>query len=601
LCLERKEGWGIINVEDERMKKNVILGITLTLLIMSMLALAFNIQPVKASGTIYIRGDGSIDPDTAPISTTDYVTYTFTDNIYESIVVERDNIVVDGAGYMLQYGVAWSRGIDLSHRGNVTIKSIIIKDSFYGIYLERSLGNSIVGNSIANNSGHGIRLEYSSNNSISENNITNNSHGIWLSESSNHNSISGNSITVNYGGNGISLYSSSNYNSISGNNITNSFYDGITLSESSNNSIVGNNITNSSYDGITLGQSSNNSIVGNNITNSDNYGIDLSGGSSNNSIAENSITNNRYGIYLGIPIRPSNNRFWHNNFIGNTRQVYDAAWYFPGHSPSINVWDDGYPSGGNYWSDYTGVDANGDGIGDTPYIIDENNRDRYPLMSARGVTVSPPPTPPGVQVGVKAGDWIKYDYTITGAPSGTPLPQWLKVEFLSVEGTSATVRVTMRMSDGTEQNATGPVDVVAGGQALGLSGFVIPANLTTGDSVYITGYGNITITDETTRTYAGATRTVVYASFSQYGTQLTYYWDKQTGVMVEASTTSGGMTGTAKATETNMWQAAPSGLPIEPIYLYILAALVIIIAVGAAAFLVRRKKKPTEATTPKEG
>jgi hypothetical protein len=71
--------------------------------------------------------------------------------------------------------------------------------------------------------------------------------------------------------------------------------------------------------------------------------------------------------------------------------------------------------------------------------------------------------------------------------------------------------------------------------------------------------------------------------------------------MVEASTTSGGMTGTAKATETNMWQAAPSGLPIEPIYLYILAALVIIIAVGAAAFLVRRKKKPTEATTPKEG
>jgi hypothetical protein len=87
---------------------------------------------------------------------------------------------------------------------------------------------------------------------------------------------------------------------------------------------------------------------------------------------------------------------------------------------------------------------------------------------------------------------------------------------------------------------------------------------------------------------------VVYTSFSQYGTQLTYYWDKQTGVMVEASTTSGTMTGTGKATETNMWQAAPSGLPIEPIYLYILAALVIIIVIGATAVMLRRKKKPPE-------
>jgi hypothetical protein len=54
-----------------------------------------------------------------------------------------------------------------------------------------------------------------------------------------------------------------------------------------------------------------------------------------------------------------------------------------------NVWDDGYPPGGNYWSDYTGVDVksgpnqdqpSSDGIGDTPYIIDEYNQDNYPLM-----------------------------------------------------------------------------------------------------------------------------------------------------------------------------------------------------------------------------
>jgi len=56
----------------------------------------------------------------------------------------------------------------------------------------------------------------------------------------------------------------------------------------------------------------------------------------------------------------------------------------PGETSSINAWDDGYPSGGNYWSDYTGVDADGDGIGDTPYVIDENNTDRYPLMNPWG-------------------------------------------------------------------------------------------------------------------------------------------------------------------------------------------------------------------------
>jgi len=210
-----------------------------------------------------------------------------------------------------------------------------------------------------------------------------------------------------------------------------------------------------------------------------------------------------------------------------------------------------------------------------------------------------------VQVGVKAGDWIKCCYTVTGWSSGTPCPEWLKVEILTVEGTVATVQVTMHMSDGTEQSETTSVDVVAGCGTFGtLFGFVIPANCTTGDSIIMGGEGftfNETIDGETTRTYAGAIRKVVYASFSQYETELIYYWDKETGVLVEASTTSGGITGTAKATETNMWKAVPTAFWMQWWFFAIVAG-VIVALVGAIYFLKKRKAPtPTAPSLPAEG
>ena len=88
---------------------------------------------------------------------------------------------------------------------------------------------------------------------------------------------------------------------------------------------------------------------------------------------------------------------------------------------------------------------------------------------------------------------------------------------------------------------------------------------------------------------------MIYASISQYGTQLTYYWDKHTGVLVEASGTSAGMTMTAKVTETNIWQGAP-GFPIDPIILSVLIAIVTVTVI--AVLLVRRKKKLPEPPKP---
>ena len=83
--------------------------------------IAFGMQRVEAAVTIYIKADGSIDPETAPISRFNNVMYNFEDNINDSIVIQRDNIVIDGANYRLQgTGADLSKGIDLSDRTNVT-------------------------------------------------------------------------------------------------------------------------------------------------------------------------------------------------------------------------------------------------------------------------------------------------------------------------------------------------------------------------------------------------------------------------------------------------------------------------------------------------
>jgi parallel beta-helix repeat protein len=370
-----------------------------------MVTLVFNIRPVKASGTIYIRADGSINPPTANITTVDNVTYTFTDNINDSIVVERNNIVIDGNGYKLQ-GMGTGYGFFLNGRNNVTIKETQIAEFEYGVYLNQSLGNTVYSSVIANNQMDGILLwKDSSQNTISNNNITNNNYGISLGYSTN-NSILMNDITYNSYGISGSFFSSRNNiigntikdNARNGvefygwdfsenlviteNTITNNGWAGIWLVSSANNNTVSDNyIANNGYSGIELHSSSGNLIVNNTMANNVDEGIYLVD-SNENTIVRNNITlNHRYGLEL---FSSSLNTISNNNFVINARtpEAYSTE--------SINnVWDDGYPSGGNYWSNYAGVDLSSgfyqnetgsDGIGDTSYIIDANNTDNYPLM-----------------------------------------------------------------------------------------------------------------------------------------------------------------------------------------------------------------------------
>lgn len=128
--------------------------------------------------------------------------------------------------------------------------------------------------------------------------------------------------------------------------------------------------------GVFIYKSSNNTIANNVITRNYGGGIKIYSSVEFNTIVNNTISNNGIGVALVVS---SNNTAYHNNFINNTRQTSEIE-------PSkFNVWDNGYPSGGNYWSDYDGTDAyhgicqnetGSDGIGDTPY-----KEDNYPLMS----------------------------------------------------------------------------------------------------------------------------------------------------------------------------------------------------------------------------
>jgi parallel beta-helix repeat protein len=164
--------------------KRTVSAILLVVLLTSMLYSALKIMPVGAVGTIYIRADGSIDPPTANITTFDNITYTFTDSIYDSIVVERDNIVVDGGGYTVQ-GTGSGIGLSLSGRNNVTIKSMTISAFYSGIELSSSSSSSISGNNITANNVCGIGLYSSSGNKLFHNSFVNNNIQVYSSGSVN--------------------------------------------------------------------------------------------------------------------------------------------------------------------------------------------------------------------------------------------------------------------------------------------------------------------------------------------------------------------------------------------------------------------------------
>ena len=344
--------------------------------------------------TIYIRADGSIDPPTAPISTLDSVTYTLTADITfssDGIIVERDNVIIDGNGYTLQ-GSGSGNGIRITgFRENVTVKNTNIQSFSYGINGEWDMSECSIFDNNITKCGVNLYLSSRSYGNISGNNISEGSScGIWAGTFTQFN-ITGNTITNNCGDGLVVL---SEYDSIiSGNNVTNNVGIGINLMElyacnvtknlvadnaggginmglTGNIIVSQNTVTGNGGDGIYCFGLGNSQYLGNTIVNNRGAGVYISGPpGSASEVRGNTIAANDYGVWINEGVHV---KIWHNNFLDNTNQAYVSS--------STSVWDDGYPSGGNCWSDYAGVDANQDVIGDTPYVVDADNQDNYPLI-----------------------------------------------------------------------------------------------------------------------------------------------------------------------------------------------------------------------------
>lgn len=251
----------------------------------------------------------------------------------------------------------------------------------------------VEGLSLSNNIQNIILLN-SNNTLISNNSISNSVHGIsiddlfmptsngWYLQPSVNNTITGNNLHDN--GVGCKL-EDGDYTILNNTLLRNPI--GIDLRDVSNSTIAGNTV---------IGSNLNVNFPGLDVAlffhplkywqldsdlNIESVGAIMFNGKSN-MIYSNTVEDSYAGIIAGYLGYAQSNVICHNNFINNTVQGWEP-------SPTSNFWDFGYPTGGNYWSDYTGINVKSgpnqdqpgsDGIGDTPF---QHNTliDHYPLMT----------------------------------------------------------------------------------------------------------------------------------------------------------------------------------------------------------------------------
>ena len=280
----------------------------------------------------------------------------------------------------------WS-GIKLENSTSNTIMSNAVHDFYDNIMLINSASNAITGNNISGSVYMGLALSGSAGNTISDNNFTNDGIFLWdsLPNVIDNNIVNGMPLIYLDGGTDLTIPTTAgqvilvncDHVTVEDLHVSNTSV-GIELLGTSNSNIIRNDVSWGHRAGIYLGNSSNNNIDDNRI--SGYFGIELVL-SIGNEITRNT-SSSAMSLY-GIETWNSDaNSIYINDFIGyygnaaggaNSLNSPDPITYSYAGKAHTNYL-------GNYWSDYTGSDANGDGIGDTPYIIQAPEQDNYPLI-----------------------------------------------------------------------------------------------------------------------------------------------------------------------------------------------------------------------------
>lgn len=299
-------------------------------------------------------------------------------------LIQHDNVNVTGFTFRRLSTMRWHYNIHLLNVKHCNVFENNLESSFYGIWLVDASFNNVFNNTAVGN-WNGIHLTTSDYNNISNNTITN-SHDWGIStEGSNYNLMLGNYIASN-GGAGVVLDSGmpNTNNLIAQNTITSNGHNGIEITaiDSINNKIIGNNITaNGNTFGVAILLAWDNNLVMNNYIVGNQAGIRFDA-SQNNTIYQNLIENNPQGAILihSPPYRSaSQNIIYKNNILGTVNLTGNVQ---------SQSWDNG--TVGNFWSNYAGIDADNDGIGDNHYIIDNLNIDHYPLISKVNISAEIP-------------------------------------------------------------------------------------------------------------------------------------------------------------------------------------------------------------------
>jgi parallel beta-helix repeat protein len=317
------------------------------------------------------------------INGTDYGYCIYIGNTTDHFVVQdcllRDSFGSGDPPYFPNSGLAC-----YNNSNGLSLNNTLTANVYYGIYMESVSGMVLRQNNASDNTYFGITIEDSSGLIIENNQVTGNNDGIHLDVGCSNSVVANNTILDNTNhavrddeGDDILIFN----NTMDGNNY------GVYLWYSSNITIEENFASSGGLGASYYFYHSENVSATRNNASSTFNGFLLSN-SGHVNLTGNDVYANTFGFRL---IKSENITIFHNNILFNANQAFDNK------GPE-NLWDDGYPSGGNHWSDYGGVDIfsgpdqdipGSDGIGDTNYTIDADSLDRYPLMT-RWVPVGGP-------------------------------------------------------------------------------------------------------------------------------------------------------------------------------------------------------------------